>query len=410
MLHIPEIQHPQGRLLLREGFRGAEGDFFQSLQGGPEISEIPLHHRRVRADQGRNLIHDLLQLLAQIRIALLPVLLQPVQFRPGGQPGKGGVQQRLRYLLPPGPGLFHVKQFHVRLPDLPVLFPVLRFGKHIKLAAQDPVRPGDAVLDKKGGGAEPGMLRIHLYGHIVAGTVQPVKGIRQGHHEGMHGIDDILGFLPVEAELPVLIIRILLLLQGGAGGAEGVAEKLLRPGRFAHGKQGVHFRRLEFLPDEMLTEGMDGADIHHIDFIQSVAQVFIRPAGPEPVPDLLLHFRGGGVGEGHHQEGFRIQPLLQHADDALDHDGGLSAAGGGAADNPAGRAPDGLQLLLRPFRHSGPPFLFHALLSSAGSLFSKMFHVKQFQVKSGSASTGRGVSVPRLVSSSRARPSGAETR
>ena len=118
----------------------------------------------------------------------------------------------------------------------------------------------------------------------------------------MHRPDDLLRILPAEALLPAGIIRILLLLQRGAGGPERVREQFLRPGLFTDRKKRIRVRGLEFLPDQMLAERMNRADFHQIDLFQGRAKIFVLPLLPETVPDFLLHLRSRRVGEGHHQK------------------------------------------------------------------------------------------------------------
>ena len=195
------------------------------------------------------------------------------------------------------------------------------------------------------------MGRIHLQRYAVAGSFQPAERIRQGHHERVNGGNDIFRLLPIETFLPVQVIRILLLLQSGAGGTEGIREQFLCPRRFADGEHRIGPSRLEFLPDQMLAESMDRRDLHQVDPLQRLPYIFVLPLLPQAFADLLLHLGRGGIGERHDQESLRVGFLFQHTDHPLDHDGGLSAAGRGGADDPTGRRVDRSQLLVSPLRH-----------------------------------------------------------
>ena len=144
------------------------------------------------------------------------------------------------------------------------------------------------------------MLPVQIHRHIFRFFSQPTEGIRQAHDEMPHLRDNLqrpVRFILADKRQ---IIRIFPFFQFVAGLFKCVGKQSVMLSTGADLEERIHPGRLKLLPDQMLTKGMDRADLHRRSFFRGRRDYRIPAFLHQTLPDFLFHLRSRRVGESNH--------------------------------------------------------------------------------------------------------------
>ena len=195
------------------------------------------------------------------------------------------------------------------------------------------------------------MIPVDFNRHVFRFLPQPAKRIRKTHNKLPHRRNNFLSCCRFILADKGQIIRIFLFTKRITRLAEGIRKKLFPLGSGADSENRINPCQLEFLPDQVLAEGMDRADLHDTRFFRCSRYHRILPFRKEAFPDLLFHFSRRGVCEGDYQKRKRICPFPNQAHNPFDHYCRFTAPGRSRTNKSSGRRPDYPLLILCPLRH-----------------------------------------------------------
>ena len=212
----------------------------------------------------------------------------------------------------------------------------------------------------------PRMLLIWLLINPFYLPIQPVKGLGQRHQKGIEPLGHFAYFILFKGVGKQMKLRMLAFQQFVHRVAEGRFKQRLLLLFLTHSCQWIHAHRLEIVPNDLLTEGVDRGNVRAFQFIQGLAHAFGIALCflDHALIESLAHFRRSRPGEGDNQHAVKVIPLTNQPNDAFHQHGCFSRACCGADENGVVSRLNSRLLLFCP--------LGHVITSSA------LFHVKHF--------------------------------